>query len=225
MRACYCPNCGASLNFGESNRDFGFCQYCGTKIMFDDFRSTHRYVDEARIKEAEIEKEIRLKEIELEEKADAHSRRGTKVALIIALVLFLGGFLFPGAGLFVSAIGLWIGLFAFIGRTERKEKYNNSKNKRAGLIKLTDYAVDYEKKNYKAVKEIYVSLGFKNVQTINLKDLITGFITKPGIVDEVTINGEEPESGEWYSPTDKVVITYHGLGKKLTDDDNWMIDL
>ena len=217
MRACYCPNCGASLNFNDINREFGFCQYCGTKIMIDDFRSTHHYVDEARIKEAEFEKEIRLKEMELEEKADIRSRKGTKIALIIALIFFICGVIFPEAGLFVSGIGLWIGMFAFIGRVESKEKYVDSKNKRAGLIKLTDYAADYENKNYAVVKEIYAGLGFKNIQIINLEDLINEYITKPGIVDEVTINGEEPESDEWYTPTDKVVITYHGLEMSMNE--------
>ena len=58
MRACFCPACGTSLNFEGFDRDFAFCQYCGTKIMLDDHRETHRVIDEARIIEAQSEHEI-----------------------------------------------------------------------------------------------------------------------------------------------------------------------
>ena len=68
MRACFCPSCGASLNLDDENRDFGFCQYCGTKIMLDDFRVTHRVVDEARIREDETNRIIRMREMEMEER-------------------------------------------------------------------------------------------------------------------------------------------------------------
>ncbi len=55
MRTCNCPNCNANLTIDDENRDFAFCQYCGVKIMLDDYRSTHRVVDEAKIKQAEVE--------------------------------------------------------------------------------------------------------------------------------------------------------------------------
>lgn len=32
--ALKCPSCGADISLDES-RDFGFCQYCGTKVMRD----------------------------------------------------------------------------------------------------------------------------------------------------------------------------------------------
>lgn len=74
MRACFCPNCGASLNFDDNNRDFGFCQYCGAKIMLDDYRSTHRVVDEARIHEDETNRMIKMREMEaaIQERKQKH---------------------------------------------------------------------------------------------------------------------------------------------------------
>jgi len=34
--ALKCPNCGADINLdAETNMDFGFCQYCGTKVLKD----------------------------------------------------------------------------------------------------------------------------------------------------------------------------------------------
>lgn len=86
MRNCQCPNCGANLTFDDKNKDFGFCQYCGTKIMLDDYRSTHRVIDEARIKEVESAQIIRLKEMEIKEK-DLIIRNKLIKAWIIAVVV------------------------------------------------------------------------------------------------------------------------------------------
>lgn len=77
MRACFCPNCGASLNFDDNNRDFGFCQFCGAKIMLDDYRSTHRVVDEARIHEDETNRMIKMQEMEMEERERDKKREET----------------------------------------------------------------------------------------------------------------------------------------------------
>lgn len=74
MKTCFCPNCGASLNFDDEKRDFGFCQYCGARIMLDDYRSTHRIVDEARIREDETNRMIRMRELEIEERERAQAR-------------------------------------------------------------------------------------------------------------------------------------------------------
>lgn len=33
MKTCNCPGCGAEIRYDE-NRDFIFCQECGTKVVF-----------------------------------------------------------------------------------------------------------------------------------------------------------------------------------------------
>ena len=117
MRRCICPNCGAELQIDVKNRDFAFCQYCGSKIMLDDYRSTHRIVDEARIKEADIDKLIRLKELELKEKEMSQARKGRMIAYIVALAFVLIGlllsFVYEGAPLMGIAIGAWIAFITF----------------------------------------------------------------------------------------------------------------
>ncbi len=109
MRACQCPNCNAQISLDDS-RDFGFCSYCGTKIMLDDYRSTHRVVDEARIYESETEKLIRLKELELEERERELNRKSRKKAYRVALILVI-----VGAILCLTGIGALIGLLLIIG--------------------------------------------------------------------------------------------------------------
>lgn len=32
-----CPNCGADIALDDT-RDFGFCSYCGTKVLLDEYK-------------------------------------------------------------------------------------------------------------------------------------------------------------------------------------------
>ena len=91
MRACTCPNCNANLTIDDTNRDYAFCQYCGTKIMLDDYRSTYRYVDEAKIHESDVEKLVRLKELEMEEKERERKSRILKINIICSLLFVVSG--------------------------------------------------------------------------------------------------------------------------------------
>ena len=65
-RTVKCPSCGAELTVKEGNRDFMFCEYCGTKVRLDDYQETHRFVDEARIQESKDSKELEMKRMEFE---------------------------------------------------------------------------------------------------------------------------------------------------------------
>ena len=118
MKTFNCPNCGAQISLDDS-RDFGFCQYCGTKIMLDDYRSTHRVVDEARIKETETDRIIRLKELEIEEKERERNRKSRKIAYIVAVVFVVIGIIFCMSdadgfiGLLLIEAGGLIALLAF----------------------------------------------------------------------------------------------------------------
>ena len=87
MKTHNCSNCGASLTFEDNNRDFAFCHYCGAKIILDDYRSTHRVVDEARIKEAEINAQIRLKELEMEENRRKSAEKAKTIKIKISIIL------------------------------------------------------------------------------------------------------------------------------------------
>ena len=93
-RTVKCPSCGADLTVKEDNRDFMFCEYCGTKVRLDDYQETHRFVDEARIQESKDAKELELKKMEFEEKKrqenNAEAKKIEKNWLIIcALGIFL----------------------------------------------------------------------------------------------------------------------------------------
>ena len=81
MKSVICPNCGANLSVDE-NRDTFFCEYCGTQIQkntnmtYVKIEHENRTVDEAR-----------LKEIELENKKLEYDQREKKIALIVWIVM------------------------------------------------------------------------------------------------------------------------------------------
>ena len=66
MKQYKCPSCGSELNIDDKNKEFAFCQFCGTKIMLDDHRSTYRVIDEAKIHETETKQMIRMREMNLQ---------------------------------------------------------------------------------------------------------------------------------------------------------------
>ena len=203
-----CPECGASLEI-EEGRTSAFCTYCGAKIILNN-ENEHiiRHIDEAGIKQAETERLIRLKELEMEDKEQTRERKIRAIALITALI-FVGVGIISMAisensmmGMWGIIIGAYIGLFTFIRADQNSKKKAEKVNLNAGKIKLPS-------SDYRNIQTAYISLGFKNVSVINLRDLKAGILKKPGVVEEVTINGEEPESDQWYDPNSAIIITYH----------------
>ncbi len=235
MRACFCPNCGASLNFDDNNRDFGFCQFCGAKIILDDYRSTHRVVDEARIHEDETNRMIRLRELEIQEREREQARideersrqaeqerekieqrKYKKQIFILFMISLLSFVIFIILGLKEEYIGAMIffpiSLVTFLINSLMQKTHSEASFAKLGMIKLTfSPKGSGDDKYYQSLQAMYVGVGFKNVTAVNMHDLIFGLLEKPGEVDSVTINGEEPIQGKWYYPNATIIIKYHGF--------------
>lgn len=69
MRKLECPGCGANLTLKDDDREFAFCEFCGAKILLDDYRSSQRItkhiIDEAELRRIEVEQEnIKFKALE-----------------------------------------------------------------------------------------------------------------------------------------------------------------
>ena len=122
-----CPECNAVLSI-EKNRNMAFCSYCGAKIMMNNENEhIYRQIDEARIREVELEQMIRLKELEIEEKDRDRTRKGVAIAFGIALIFVVVGALMCAfsremTGVGGVVIGLWIGLFAFMKSEDLKKE-------------------------------------------------------------------------------------------------------
>lgn len=224
-----CPACGANISY-EDGRKVLYCSYCGAKIVVDQYNENehiYRHIDDADIKRAETDRMVQMRELDFEE-AD-HGNGNISIILgAIAAVTFIAlgciGISTENTGMTMCLpIGMFVGIFWFMhfdevrqqrvkDAEERKRRIRERENLRAGLIKVTQSNDDFEGKNYKAVESMLRSAGFRNIEKIPLGDLAVGFIQKPGMVDSVSIGGkDEYDSEEWFSPDDKVIITYHSL--------------
>ena len=209
--AVKCPECAADLSI-EEGRTTAYCTYCGAKIMINNENEyIYRRVDEARIREAEIERELMLKELEIQDKEFSRRRVIRTAGFIIALVFVLVGIpltLLGEIGYMLLSIGLCIGscVLAFGGNDNRKRRRYLRPNEAV----ITQDMLYFEEKNYNSVAALFRSNGFTNVETIPLHDLTFLSVRKNGQVEEVTINGSSSFSdGDVFSKSAKVIVTYH----------------
>ncbi|EAE2458034.1 zinc ribbon domain-containing protein [Enterococcus faecalis] len=222
-----CPECGAALNI-EEGREQIFCSYCGTKIMVhNDNEHIYRHIDEAGIKQAETERIVKMKQMELAEKKRLVSEKMTKTKIKISLILAVVGILMMSLGYLAgSATGdsdsgfymiSMIGFFPLMGAayiwlfSKDKEDEDDFEDK----AKVPSSISDYQSKNYSAIEAMLSSAGFTNIKCVPLNDLSTGWIKKPDTVESITINGHEVTSGGRKFPRDSaVVISYHSFSRR-----------
>lgn len=222
-----CPECGAALNI-EEGREQIFCSYCGTKILVhNDNEHIYRHIDEAGIKQAETERIVKMKQMELAEKKRLASERMTKTKIKISLILAVVGILMMSLGYLAgSATGdsdsgfymiSMIGFFPLMGAayiwlfSKDKEDEDDFEDK----AKVPSSISDYQSKNYSAIEAMLSSAGFTNIKCVPLNDLSTGWIKKPDTVESITINGHEVTSGGRKFPRDSaVVISYHSFSRR-----------
>ena len=73
----------------------------------------------------------------------------------------------------------------------------------------------FEKQQYSDAVAYFESLGFTNVTTSPLKDLVTGWISKENTVESITINGQSNfSSSDEFMPDAKIKIYYHSFKNK-----------
>lgn len=91
-------------------------------------------------------------------------------------------------------------------------------NKHEGEAKMPSGSSVQKGRDYNKVLDDFKSKGFNNIKTEKLEDLITGFITKDGEVEEVSVGGDVDYSAdEWISADAEVIIKYHTFKEKDTE--------
>ena len=209
-----CPECSADLQI-EDGREYAFCTYCGAKVMIaNDNEHIYRTIDEARIKQAETDRLVRMRELDMEEKSGISKR--TKAIVWIAstaILLILGmiGFAIDNAGMgmcmmFAMCTGIWGGIITFSDDDKKKKRRRAGENE----VKITTAMMDCVDYHYNKAVILYKNAGFTNINAIPLHDLTRFNMKKEGMVESVTINGEEDfEEDEIYPKNANILITYH----------------
>ena len=213
-----CPQCGADLEI-EDGRETAFCTYCGAKIIInDENRFTYRHIDDARVKHAETEQMVKMKQMEMAEKKRVDALKTKVLKIKISLALAAIGIILMIVGSKSNSMLSIIGMFPLMGaayiwilsKKEEDDDYMDFGDK----AKIPSSIEGYEKKSYTAIEAMFINAGFTNVTSIPLNDLKVGLIKKPGLVESITINGREVTSGGKKYPKDApVVISYHSVNK------------
>jgi hypothetical protein len=88
--------------------------------------------------------------------------------------------------------------------------YKNNHPNASVFITAPTSAEDYVGQNVENVREELSAYGFVNIALLEKKDLIKGWLTKVGTVEEVSINGKTNfKKKTKFRPDDRVVIVYH----------------
>ena len=80
-----CPDCGADLSI-EENRTQAFCTYCGTMVLVNNENEyVYRHIDEAGVAQAETDRIVKLKKIEMAEKYRLAAEKSKKFRITLSL--------------------------------------------------------------------------------------------------------------------------------------------
>lgn len=224
LNSVKCPECGASLPI-EAGRDKLFCSYCGTPIIVtNENEYIYRYIDEAGIVQSDNSKEVRMKELDIEEKRSllddnlkhtfAKCWLGVSLILIIiavGIILFAGDESSKGILFLFYICAPVIGGGAYLVFKVLPDKENEKILRQSGGIIFPKGLEPFSENNYQVIYNELLNVGFTNVACINMHDLTLGLLTKPGKVERVTVNGKQIMSGgKMYMPSTPITITYHG---------------
>ena len=170
-----CSNCGAQLDV-KGNREFVYCEYCGTKLFIDD-----------EVERIEITKNINQtnKTINVADAIRAHSsviraknednknkREHREFVLYIIFML------------------------ALLGAIAVPNLLNDVVPEMKGKIKVGTKSDDLVGEDYEYVERKLKDAGFSNIDTEPVDDLIIGFLAQEGEVKEITIKCEPGVWGE-----------------------------
>ncbi len=87
------------------------------------------------------------------------------------------------------------------------------------VLKVSKSSDEIVGENYQTVISELEETGFTNIETKLLDDLITGWLTKDGEIEQVEINGDtEFSANDSFQKDSKIVITYHTFPKEEKSD-------
>lgn len=212
-----CPACNAELT-PESGREFIFCSYCGTKVLItNDNEQIIRNIDEARIKEAETDRMVKLKQLEMVEKNTVSMKKiyvGLLIAAGVLIALGILGFTFGNEGMMVClSLGLALGIFTGLGIMIQSEENKPAKLMRTpgeNEIRISCEMTEVVNTDVRVAELLFKESGFKNVTVVPIRDVNLFSLKQEWKVITVTIAGNsEFEEDDIFSNEARVLITYH----------------
>lgn len=215
-----CPECGANLPIEEGRKQI-FCSYCGASVIVtDENEHVYRHIDEAGIKNAETERLVRMRELDLAERSTNNRKLLTIIWLAVSAIMLIISVLMMtsddgevgiiGILMIELTVGVVWGGGTLIFKT-LPEKENEKYMLQDGGIRFPKDIFPVEEQNFASVENILKNAGFRNISCVNLHDLTLGLVKRPGRVEKITVAGKQVNSGgKVYLPNVPITITYHG---------------
>ena len=101
-----CPECSATLPIEEGRKQM-FCSYCGAKIIINNENEyIYRHIDEAELTQAETDRLVELKKLEMEEKQREKDDKQRKNKMILSIILAVVGLICLAIGFGGGEFGL-----------------------------------------------------------------------------------------------------------------------
>lgn len=92
----------------------------------------------------------------------------------------------------------------------------SSEDNHDGEAKIPSSSSAMSGENYEDVIKIFEDAGFTNVKIEKIEDLITGWLTKDGEVEEVSVGGNVDYSEDkWVLADTEVIIKYHTFADEI----------
>ena len=184
-------------------------------MIANDNEHIYKMIDEARIKQAETDRMVRMRELDMDEKTSVSKKVLVVVWLTVSIALVVVGMIGLGfnkedMGIMSLILGinvaLWgaMGLFANDSKKKMKRKANEDE------VTITTAMMDCVDYHYNKAVILYKNAGFVNVNAIPLHDLTRFNQKKDEMVESITINGTDDfEEEEVYPKNANILITYH----------------
>lgn len=200
-----CPNCGAHLTYEDWQKDI-VCSYCDSHVLIDDGKNhTVHIVDDTEMIRMQMERERAEKQ-----RMDDLQKKKKKRILVGIWIGVSTLFILLGVAGIAAESGIALCFFLGIGSIVGGIWFHRDRKGAAqGKIRIPLDLGNYSDKHYKEVEASFRGLGFNNIQTIPLGDVVLGLVKKNGYVAGVTVAGKDNYSGFRFFPTAPVIIKYH----------------
>lgn len=200
-----CGNCGGILELKDG---LLYCSYCGAKLKIyenDDVKIANKKYDTYRDVELKRAK-YKFKGIKSRNKAKVNINRDNNQHEL-DMELVKNSHELKETKLMLMSLGLPILLCMLILIVM---SIADSKMFHKGQIRIPKSASSYKGDNYEEVEESMKALGFTDIETIKVKDVVVGIVYQKGDVKKIVINGDDDfSSGAWFDKDAKVQIYYH----------------
>lgn len=221
-----CTQCSGSVEV-DSSQEKAFCKYCGTTFLVEKAISTYN-IQHANIERVEsmnihnnqrgavesilnfVENQQDKKQKKIDEekrRLEEEKRKQEEQRQKIINQIFNEKYRKRNL-IIIGAVVILIFIISIMVATSEKPSHEGEAR--------TPGASSYQQgRDYKDVVSDFEDNGFVNIKTEKLEDLITGWLTKDGEVESVSVDGDvDYIAGDWYPKDVEVIITYHTFSEK-----------